>query len=117
MSSFLLDVGVPRTVQKFLEEKGYIVDHVVDLGLASAIDAELYSYAKANQYILITRDKGFGNLLDYDLKDIGVIIIKDINLGAREIVSTFEAAWNEISEEELLNALVIIDRNKVRIRR
>lgn len=117
MKKFLLDVGVPRTVQKFLRGKGYIVDHVADLGLASAIDAELYSYAKAYQYVLITRDRGFGNLLEYDLKDIGIIIVKDINLGAREIVGIFETAWTEIKEEELLNALVIIDRNKIRIRK
>lgn len=117
MIKFLLDAGVPRTIQKFLKDQGYKAVHVADIGLMSAIDGDIYDYAQSHSYILITRDKGFGNLLEYASAEIGIVVIKDLNLGAREIAEIFVSAWAEISTDQLSGVLVIIDRNKVRIRR
>ena len=74
-------------------------------------------YAKSQGFILITRDRGFGNLQEYEITNIGILIIRDLNLSATEIVNIFEAAWAELEADQLGGALVIIDRNKVRIRR
>ncbi|MBE0448503.1 MAG: DUF5615 family PIN-like protein [Actinobacteria bacterium] len=117
MSKFLLDAGVPRSIQQFLESQGYSVTHVADIGLISATDQEIYQHAKGGRFVLITRDKDFGSMLDYPAGDVGVIIIRDLNLSAPEISDLFKDAWAKIAEEKLTGSLITIDRNKVRIRK
>ena len=41
---FLLDAGVPRTIQRFLEAEGFNVLHVADIGLKAADDRDIYEY-------------------------------------------------------------------------
>lgn len=117
MIKFLLDAGVPRSVQRFLESQGFAVTHVADTGLISATDQEIYRYANEESFVLISRDKDFGSMLDYPAGGIGIIIIRDLNLSAPEIRDLFETAWDRIKEEKLAGSLIIIDRNKVRIRK
>lgn len=117
MIQFLLDAGVPRSIQRFLESQGYRVSHVADLDLMAANDEQIYEYASNGNYTLISRDKDFGNLLEYALKDAGIIIIRDLNLGAQELVDLFKAAWHEIDPSDVVGALIIIDRNKLRLRK
>jgi predicted nuclease of predicted toxin-antitoxin system len=116
MIKFLLDAGVPRSVQSFLIENGYQAIHVFDVSLGKSSDETIYDYAVADQLVLVTRDKGFGNTLEYQLLNVGIIVIKDLNSSAKEIVNLFRLAWTQIEKEKLAGKLVIIDRNKVRVR-
>jgi len=88
------------------------------LTLLDASDARIFSFAQKQGRILITRDKGFGNLSEYPLgTHNGIIVIRDPNLTAAKITRIFRQAWSQLDEHQVQGSLVIISRKKVRIRR
>lgn len=115
---FLLDGGVPRSIQDYLVQAGFDVLRLVQVNLADATDEQVFSFAQRENRVLITRDKDFGNLDDYPLgTHEGIIVIRDPNLNAKKIRWVFEKAWSELRAEDIPGSLIIITQKKVRIRR
>jgi predicted nuclease of predicted toxin-antitoxin system len=115
---FLLDGGVPRSIQDFLVGEGLETLRLAQTKLFAAADKEVFSFAQREGYILITRDKGFGDIRSYPPGNHhGIILIRDPNLDARKITKIFEEAWAVIPHEELQGSIVIITQRGVRIRK
>ena len=115
---FLLDGGVPRSIQDYLSQAGFDVLRLVQVNLADATDEQVFSFAQKEKRVLITRDKDFGNLNDYPLgAHKGIIVIRDPNLSAKKIRQVFEKAWLELKTEDISGSLIVITQKKVRIRR
>ena len=59
MIPILLDQGLPRTTVSHLQEEGWDVLHVGDIGLSQAKDTELLEYARKYSRVIVTLDSDF----------------------------------------------------------
>lgn len=59
----VLDQGLPRSTVKHLAAAGIPAEHVSDLGLATAADAEILVTARQQQSVVVTLDADFHHLL------------------------------------------------------
>lgn len=119
MLDFLVDENVPFSAAAALAERGYTVRHVGDVGLRGAPDAAIFARAQEEGWIVITRDLGFGNLLDYPLgTHAGIIVLRvPSTFTARQIRDTLHAFIVGVEPEMLKNALAIVEPGRYRIRR
>ena len=58
----LVDNQLPAALAAFLAANGIESNHVRQLGLGSVSDAEIWSFAKANDYGIVTMDEDFQHL-------------------------------------------------------
>ena len=56
---FLIDQGLSRSVARLLREAGHEADHVGELGMARADDAEVIATATERRSIIVTLDSDF----------------------------------------------------------
>ena len=114
---FLLDQDVYAATARFLQLLGHDVTTVAQLGLSRAADSDLLRVARDQGWILITRDRDFGNLVFVEDLRTGVLYL-------RVLPSTLEAVHREVSkllsahpEDELRRAFVVVEPGRHRVRR
>ena len=56
---FLIDAQLPPALARWLTSKGQEAQHVADVGLASALDKEIWNYALAAGAVIVSKDDGF----------------------------------------------------------
>jgi predicted nuclease of predicted toxin-antitoxin system len=59
----LLDQGLPRSTCDHLPARGIIAEHASSLGLATATDDRILEYARAEDFVIVTLDADFHQLL------------------------------------------------------
>jgi len=59
----LVDMNLSPTWFPFLSQNGFPAVHWSEVGIASATDSEIMSYATTNGFIMLTHDLDFGTLL------------------------------------------------------
>jgi predicted nuclease of predicted toxin-antitoxin system len=59
----LLDANLSPRLKSTLEEAGFEVAHVGDVGLLHASDPEIFEFAAAERYVVVTADSDFPMLL------------------------------------------------------
>ena len=60
---FLVDNQLPSALARFLSRIGTEAAHVLDLGLAQSGDAEIWSFAVENKFVLISKITTFSTSL------------------------------------------------------
>lgn len=60
----LVDNQLPAALTHFLEEHGLVCRHVCDLGLDASDDRVIWELAKAEHWIIVTKDEDFALLAD-----------------------------------------------------
>jgi predicted nuclease of predicted toxin-antitoxin system len=119
MPRFTLDEDMPRSTGKTLRERGYEVMDIRDHGLRGASDEGIYDFAQEERAVILTGDRGFGNILRFPLgRHFGIVVANlpsetptsDIN---RLLVERLE----ELSDNDFKGNPIIIEPDKIRIRR
>ena len=59
---FLVDHQLPAALARFLESQGYVAQHVIDVSLEVATDRQIFDYAKANDFVVVSKDQDFFEL-------------------------------------------------------
>jgi predicted nuclease of predicted toxin-antitoxin system len=107
----------PRTVE-FLNGLGHEAVHALDLGMAHAPDEEIIQRAKAEGMSILTEDLDYAAILAVSGEiEPGVIILRVGNWTRDQIDRRLERILEELPEERFRNAIVIVERHRVRIRR
>ncbi|PZV11038.1 MAG: hypothetical protein DCF20_20255 [Pseudanabaena sp.] len=116
---FLIDEDCPLSLENLLNSKGYDTIHVKTSGLSGTKDPELFMFAQKEQRIIISRDLGWANIKNYPPNShCGLIILRfpfeAIVMEIRQVVEQFIDC---VDLSEIVGAIVIVDKNKFRIRK
>ncbi len=115
----VIDEDLPRIITKSLEDLGWEVKDVRDIGLRGKNDKEIIDFARKSKAVLFSADWGFANIFNFPpQKYYGIVILNFPN----EVSTTFIAketkkSLSKISLANFENNLIIIEPGKVRIRK
>ncbi len=113
---FLVDVGVGKRVETWLGKNGYDVKAVRDLN-PSMEDEEILTIAVSEGRMVITMDKGFGELVYHSgLAHAGVLLLRLEDAKADEKAKVMESILKQYSDK-LANHFCVFQGGKLRIRR
>lgn len=114
---FLIDADIPRLITEMLIEKRHDVIDSRDVRPPGTSDSEIYNLAVSERRIIITRDLDFASILFYPPKEHwGIIVLRTHMLSVEEMSSLLEDAIDTLGEKKIVHSLVIIQKERYRIR-
>jgi predicted nuclease of predicted toxin-antitoxin system len=113
----LLDQDVWDVTAQFLEDLGYDVLRVAQLGLARAKDADLLHVAQAHKRIFVTRDRDFGGLVFVEKLGAGVLYLRILPSTQQAVHRELASVLTQYAPEDLAAAFVVIEASGHRFRR
>lgn len=112
----LADECIYKATTDFLLDLGYDVITVQSLGLSSTDDEIVIGQAVALGRVLLTRDTDFGSILLYPpAQYLGIVVLKMKPETANAVHQVLRRALAQV--HDLKGVLLVVDRNKFRIRR
>lgn len=119
MLDFLVDENLPLSAAAVLREQGHRALHVREIGMRGARDETIFARAQEEGWIIVTRDLGFGNLLDYPLgTHTGIVLLRvPYTFTARQINNILSAFISSIEPQMMNKALSVVEPDRYRIRR
>lgn len=99
-----------------LRESGNDVLTVDEAGLSGSDDEVIFDFARKNKRILLTFDRGFGDIFRFDISgSSGVIIVLISQMLRDEMISIILNFLSMADEGKISGRLVIIGKTKIRI--
>ncbi len=119
MLQFLVDEDLPRSLYRRLQEAGLQATDVRDVGLHATPDEDIYRWAVANGYTLISADMGFSNILSFPLgTHHGIVVARIPNeVPLRALNKTIVEALLSVPEQDLRGNLLIVEPHRNRLRK
>jgi predicted nuclease of predicted toxin-antitoxin system len=99
---FLIDNQLPAALARFLASRGVDCQHVLDVDLGNASDADIWNYAGENNCVLISKDEDFLYLANAPEAKARLIWIRLGNCRKKALLAAVERLWPRI--ESALNA-------------
>lgn len=93
---FLIDAQLPPALARYLVTLGHEANHVVDVGLLTARDHEIWRYAEANDAVLVTKDEDFVTLRALNPLEPAIVWVRIGNATKRNLIARFAAAFPAI---------------------
>lgn len=114
---FLLDQDVFASTQQLLVSLGHDVATAAQLGMCRASDEDLLEHAQSSEMILVTRDRGYGNLVFVQAASGGVIYLRLTPATLALVHAELERILTLYSESELKSSFVVVEPGRHRMRR
>ena len=118
---FLIDECVLGKTVKLLKNSGFSVITIQELGKASATNGTVIRIAAQEKSVIITNDIDFGNLILYPLgSHPGIIVLRphlDTPDAIEDVHNVLMGLLKELKPSDIEKTLIIIDRNKYRLRK
>jgi predicted nuclease of predicted toxin-antitoxin system len=112
----LADECVYQATVEFLRGLSYDVVTVQELGLEGAKDVTIIQQAVALERALLTRDMDFSSILLYPpAQYLGIVVLKMTPQTTHAVHSALSQALSDV--KDLWHALLVVDKNKYRLRR
>ncbi len=113
----LVDMNLTPQWVDLLAAAGIQAVHWANTGAAAALDREIMAFAKANGYIVLTRDLDFGTLLaESGDAQPGVVQIRSPHAGPESMGALVLQSLRQMDTELSDGALVTIDPKRTRLR-
>jgi len=113
----LADQDLYAATVRLLRELGHDVVTAAQLEMSRATDAALLRTADAQQRILVTRDRDFGNLVMVQGFSTGVLYLRMVPSTLGAVHAELERVLDRYSETTLLHAFVVVEPARHRLRR
>jgi predicted nuclease of predicted toxin-antitoxin system len=94
---FLIDNQLPRALCQFLVARGCDAEHVLDIGLEKAPDAEIWEYALRNGRAVISKDEDFFYLATRPGSKVCFIWVRLGNCRTSALLDAFERLWPRLT--------------------
>jgi predicted nuclease of predicted toxin-antitoxin system len=113
-----LDENLPRRAVGVLTRAGYQVDTVVEEGLGGASDPQVLTAATAARRLLITLDRGLGDVRAYPPgSHAGVLVLRPADQSAASVSALLEQLLAAESLDALAGLVAVAQPGLLRIRR
>lgn len=118
MLKFIVDADMPYSAVAVFESFGQDAVHVRDVGLRHADDDDIFTYAQAENRIIVSRDLDWSNLLDYPLgAHCGIVVLRvPPTFRAEQINSVPRAFLEDVEMRGLVGSLAIVEPGRYRLR-
>ena len=93
---FLIDNQLPAALSRFFASVGCDSLHVIEIGLGSASDAEVWRYACEEGRTVVTKDEDFLHLVNRQPQSGGLIWVRLGNCRTANLLTQFERLWPRI---------------------
>jgi predicted nuclease of predicted toxin-antitoxin system len=103
----LVDNQLPAALARFLASRGVDCQHVVDLDLGGATDAEIWEYASQNDCVVVSKDEDFLYLANARSAKARLIWIRIGNCRKKALLAAVERLWSKIDSELKAGARII----------
>jgi predicted nuclease of predicted toxin-antitoxin system len=114
---FLIDMPLSPKLAYWLNQQGHNAIHASDIGLHCASDTLIIELRK-EQRIVITADLDYPRLLALThAEGPSLILFRGGNFSDQESINYLSKLLWTMSEEDLSNSIVVIDKNRIRRRR
>jgi predicted nuclease of predicted toxin-antitoxin system len=87
---FLVDNQLPAALARFLDANGIEALHVLDIGLDTATDREIWAYAKMHRFTVISKDDDFFHLATMDSSGPALIWVRFGNCRKAVLLAKFK---------------------------
>lgn len=116
---FLLDANIPHSALEIFAEFMQKAYHVNDLGLGTATDEQVISYARKSRCILITRDLDFGTLAVFSrVPTYGIVTLRlPFSFNADRIKSKLREFLRSVDMKRLRNSITVVELDSYRVRK
>ena len=118
--NILLDQNIPQALSGWLKDKlrDCKIRHVNELGFKGKTDEFLYLWAQKNEAIIVTYDEDFADARYYPLgQHHGIIRLRVWPTTIEQTQSAMIRLIADVSPPTWSNCLIIIDNNKIRVRK
>lgn len=113
---FLIDVGVGKGIEKYLQDEGYDTKTVRDIDPRME-DEDIIRTAVTENRMVITMDKDFGELVYHSsIKHSGVLLLRLEDANGYEKLKIVKHIMNNYSDR-IKNCFCVFQNNKFRIRK
>lgn len=116
----LLDQNIPQAISTLLKKKlpGWEILHANELGFQGKPDEFIYLWAQKNVAIIVTYDEDFADSRYYPLgHHHGIIRLRVWPTTIEQTQSAMDRLIADVSPTTWRNCLIIIDNNKIRVRK
>ncbi|MDP8989186.1 MAG: DUF5615 family PIN-like protein [Acidobacteriota bacterium] len=121
MSLFvILAENIPPSIADFLRSRrpAWDVQHVRDIGLRGSPDSSIFEWAQQSNAIVLTFDEDFADARMYPAgTHAGVIRLRVWPTTIEQIKAALDRLFNSTGDDQLQGSLIIIDTQRIRIRR
>jgi predicted nuclease of predicted toxin-antitoxin system len=115
---FKTDENVHPEAAALLRKHGHDALTVWDQNLRGGRDPELAATCREEQRVLLTLDRGFGNIRSYPPEHFPGLIILQIDSQSRQaVVATIERLLPSLERKSLDGCLWVVDGHRIRERR
>ena len=112
---FLADENMARAIVAWIRSAGHDVLYAAELKPGEADDVWL-SQAQADNRLIVTADKDFGELVFRDhLNSAGVLLLRMEDLTVQQRLTRLQSVWSVVEANPTGKFIVVTDR-KVRVR-
>ena len=113
-----LDENIPRSARQVLIAAGHEVDTVVDEDLGGASDPQVVAAAAADERLLITLDRGLGDIRAYPPgSHAGILVLRRSDQSARTVAAALAEVVAGHDLNTLAGTVTVAQRSLLRIRR
>ena len=113
-----LDENIPRDAVVAMRRRGIDADTVVDEQLAGATDPAVLDAARAEGRMLVTLDRGFGDVRRYPPgTHAGILVLRPVDQRPATVVATLDRLVTHHDLDALASCVVVVQRGMLRIRR
>ena len=116
----LLDQNIPQALSGCLKDKlpGWEIQHVNELGFQGRPNEFLYLWAQENGAIIVTYDEDFADSRFYPLgHHHGIVRLRVWPTTIEQTQNAIERLIDDLSPTLWRNCLIIIDNQKIRVRK
>lgn len=110
----LADECIPTDLILALRQQGFDLITSKEAKLTAASDETVFAYCLKHKLVLLTLDRGFGDIFRFDhAKGYGVVVVLIKNMSREEVTGVTASFFNKFTD--LKGKVAVIGKTKIRI--